>query len=538
MDPLLERARTRLGRVLKGKWTLEDVLGVGGMAAVYRAVHRNGAAVAIKMLHPELAMDHGLRDRFLREGYVANKVGHDGTVKVLDDDVDDTDGAAFLVMELLEGETVEKRFLRKGERLPMPEVLSIAYHAADVLCAAHENGIVHRDIKPENLFLTLAGVLKILDFGVARLLERTHSDAPTSTQQGASLGTPAFMPPEQARGRWNAVDGRSDVWSLGATMFTLISGQWVHEMETTAEQIIAAATRPSRSLRDVAHDAPDYVVALVDRAIAFDMADRYQTMEDFRSAVQDAAARLSRASKPPKVSFAAAALRAGWPTTAPASRPSAEAADGGQAELESVPPSSGSDDLETRVLTSPYKTNVAEAASGQTLPPRDNAAVELEPTVEAESQSHLKLPSVESSPHASPQPIGMAPTTGIAIMSAVRPRPRRSKAPIVFAVVVAIASIVIAAAIVLSALRRQQPATPSVEARAAAALPTAGVETPRTTTREEPAPRATAPASVDTAAPALAASASAPAPGSSPSHGSYRHKRNKSSGDPGSDVPF
>jgi len=285
MDPLLETARARLGRLLRGKWTLEEVLGVGGMATVYRAQHRNGAAVAIKMLHPELTLDRSLCERFLREGYVANRVNHEGAVKILDDDTDEIDGAAFLVMELLEGETVEHRWKRKGERLPTAEVLSIAYHAADVLVAAHDQGIVHRDVKPENLFLTRDAELKILDFGVARLRER-QGDV-HSTQQGAALGTPAFMPPEQARGRWNLVDGRSDVWSLGATMFTLLSGQWVHERDTTAEQIIATATEPAPSLARVAPHLPLAVVSVVDRALRYDMSERYSDMAALRLALQE-----------------------------------------------------------------------------------------------------------------------------------------------------------------------------------------------------------------------------------------------------------
>jgi serine/threonine-protein kinase len=286
MDPLLETARARLGRVLRGKWTLEEVLGVGGMATVYRAQHRNGAAVAIKMLHPELTLDRSLCERFLREGYVANRVNHEGAVKILDDDTDDVDGSAFLVMELLEGETVEHRWKRKGERLPASEVLSIAYHAADVLVAAHEQGIVHRDVKPENLFLTRGAALKILDFGVARLRERQQGDV-NATQQGAALGTPAFMPPEQARGRWNLVDGRSDVWSLGATMFTLLSGQWVHERDTTAEQIIATATELAPSLAKAAPHVPLAVVRVVDRALRYDMSERYADMAAMRLALQE-----------------------------------------------------------------------------------------------------------------------------------------------------------------------------------------------------------------------------------------------------------
>jgi serine/threonine-protein kinase len=164
LDPMLMRARTRVGSVLREKWRLDALLGVGGMAAVYSATHRNGSRVAVKILHPELSVNVQVKTRFLREGYVANAVGHDGAVRVSDDDTAE-DGAAFLVMELLDGETLEDRRMRFGGRLSEDEVLAMAEQLLDVLAAAHAKGVVHRDLKPENVFLTRAGQVKVLDFG-------------------------------------------------------------------------------------------------------------------------------------------------------------------------------------------------------------------------------------------------------------------------------------------------------------------------------------------------------------------------------------
>src|SRR5947208_3170755 len=158
-DDLLERAKRRLGTVLNGKWRLDAVLGIGGMATVYAATHRNQKRVAIKMLHPEVSIDEQVKVRFTREGYVANTVGHPGAVSVLDDDVTE-DGAAFLVMELLEGETLDHRREKAG-RLAPADVLDIADQLLDVLAAAHAKGILHRDLKPENLLLTHAVQLKV-----------------------------------------------------------------------------------------------------------------------------------------------------------------------------------------------------------------------------------------------------------------------------------------------------------------------------------------------------------------------------------------
>src|ERR1700733_190942 len=208
---LTRRARARVGRVLKEKWKLEKLLGVGGTAAVYMARHRNGQRAAVKMLHADLSEEKDLRDRFVREGYIANKVGHPAALAVMDDDVDD-EGSVFLVMELLAGGTVEQRWKRHERRLPPNEVLVIAAQTLDVLEAAHAQHIVHRDVKPENLFLTREGKLKVLDFGIARL--RESMSRVQVTQTGVAVGTPAYMAPEQARGRSELVDGQTDLWGL------------------------------------------------------------------------------------------------------------------------------------------------------------------------------------------------------------------------------------------------------------------------------------------------------------------------------------
>src|SRR5258706_4140791 len=212
-DDQQRRALSRIGRSLRGKLRLDALLGVGGTAAVYAATHRTGKRFAVKIIHPELMLDAQIRERFFREGYVVNKVEHPGIVQVLDDDTDE-DGSLFLVMDLLDGETIDARWERNGRLLEPGEVLSIADQALDVLIAAHDQGIVHRDLKPENLFLTRSGEVKVLDFGIARLLEL--SGRTLATRARTVMGTPAYMPPEQARGRWDQVDVRVDVFAMGA----------------------------------------------------------------------------------------------------------------------------------------------------------------------------------------------------------------------------------------------------------------------------------------------------------------------------------
>jgi serine/threonine protein kinase len=288
-NPVITRAEARLGQMLRGKWRLDRLLGVGGMAAVYVGVHRNGMRGAVKMMHVETGLNEDSRARFLREGYAANRVDHPGAVRVLDDDVAE-DGSAFLVMDLLEGETLEARAAARPDfRLEMNEVLGFADELLDVLAAAHDKGIVHRDIKPENLFLTRRGELKVLDFGIARMREGADSARMTTT--GAALGTPAFMPPEQALGNWDQVDARTDLWAAGATMFTLLTGRYVHDADTIQKMMLAAMTLPAPRLGLVRPDLPPELGQIIDGALAFDQAQRWPDARAMQHAVRALRAR-------------------------------------------------------------------------------------------------------------------------------------------------------------------------------------------------------------------------------------------------------
>jgi eukaryotic-like serine/threonine-protein kinase len=259
-------AERRVGTTLADKWTLDRVLGMGGMAQVFAATHRNGKRVAIKLLRPELCADPAILKRFLQEGRAANKVGHPGAVSVLDDGVAEG-GSAFLVMELLDGETLGQRLARE-RALSGDEVRRIAGAILEVLGAAHAKGIVHRDIKPENVFLEKAGGVRLLDFGIARVLELTRERG--GTEAGAILGTPSFMPPEQARGRWDEVDARSDLWAVGATMYTLLTGHPVRSAKTLNEELLAAMTAPVPPIRRRLPDLDPPLARAVDKALSLE----------------------------------------------------------------------------------------------------------------------------------------------------------------------------------------------------------------------------------------------------------------------------
>ncbi len=281
VDLVTLQARGRVGTTLRGKWRLDCLLGVGGMAAVYAATHRNGHRAAVKILHAELALNAEVKTRFLREGYVANTVAHEGVVKVIDDDTAE-DGSLFMCSELLDGETLEERRVRLGGRLSEDDVLSVTDTILDVLIAAHQKGVIHRDLKPENVFATRDGRIKVLDFGIARL--RELSTVSTATRTGTAMGTPAFMPPEQARGLWEEVDGRTDLWAVGATMFTLLTGKLVHDGRTANEQLLSAMTKPAPELASVVPGVAPAIAHLVDRALAFDREKRWPTAQRMQEA--------------------------------------------------------------------------------------------------------------------------------------------------------------------------------------------------------------------------------------------------------------
>jgi serine/threonine protein kinase len=280
-DERVQRALGRIGQVVRGRWHLDALLGVGGTAAVYAATHRNGKRVALKVLHPELSGSSEMRQRFIDEGYVANSIGHPGAVSVIDDDVTE-EGDVFLIMDLLEGETLDQIIARAGS-LPAMRVLTIAAAVLDILAAAHGQGIVHRDVKPDNIFITQKHEVKLLDFGIAQMTapRRGHN-----TGTGGPLGTPAFMPPEQARGQWDDIDGRTDLWAVGATMFYLLTGRDVHQGDTVNEELLSAMTKKAPSLAKFAPHLPQPLVDLVDRALAFEREDRWPTAREMQTTVR------------------------------------------------------------------------------------------------------------------------------------------------------------------------------------------------------------------------------------------------------------
>jgi serine/threonine-protein kinase len=215
----------------RGRYRVERVLGAGGMAVVYRAhdeeLHR---PVAIKLPAEHLAEDAEFERRFLREAQVASRLSHPNVVAVYD--AGDEEGRPYIVMEVVEGETLADRLARRGP-LPAAEVAALGAQAAAGLGHAHAHGLVHRDVKPHNLLLRDDGTVKVADFGIARAAEATQR----LTQAGANLGTAAYLAPEQAHGE--DVSPATDVYGLGAVLYEALTGRPPFAAATIPEALLA-----------------------------------------------------------------------------------------------------------------------------------------------------------------------------------------------------------------------------------------------------------------------------------------------------------
>jgi eukaryotic-like serine/threonine-protein kinase len=303
----------RIGQTLNGKWHVDRVIDIGGMATVYEATHRNGRRAALKILHATSAANPEVRRRFLREGYVANRIGHPGALAILDDEVAE-DGAPFLVMELLEGESLAGRLAQIGGKLPFAETLGIMGQVLEVLDMAHANGVIHRDVKPGNIFVTKSGHTKLLDFGLARIRDGAVSKHPTLV--GIVMGTAGYLAPEQAQGLPDEVDPRTDIFAVGAVMFRAISGRTIHDRPTSLEALMAAMKEPAPALADVMPGVAPALGAVVDRALAFDKQKRWRSAREMLDALRTVYASLRR--RPALKAVSAIAWRSA-PSTEPIS---------------------------------------------------------------------------------------------------------------------------------------------------------------------------------------------------------------------------
>jgi eukaryotic-like serine/threonine-protein kinase len=277
--------------LLAGTYRITRFIGKGGMGEVYEAAHaRLSGRYAVKLLLKEVgAIEEAIR-RFKQEAEITSRLRHPNIVQVIDFAQMD-DGAAFMVMEFLEGHDLAEELRLKGA-LPIPRVLDLTNQIANGLAAAHAEGIVHRDLKPANIFLSpLRGsnreLAKIVDFGISKIRAATTG----LTQTQTIIGTPQYMAPEQARGLTKAIDARTDQFAFAAIVYEMLAGRPAFEGEGVASVLYQVVHEPAHSLISLGRPVSAEIDAVVARGMSKNPADRYESVEAFTAAFSEAAGR-------------------------------------------------------------------------------------------------------------------------------------------------------------------------------------------------------------------------------------------------------
>ncbi len=280
--PSADDSGVHVGSVLDGRYRIDSILGTGGMGKVFRGEHTGiGKQVAIKVLHADLGKNREAAQRFQREALASGRLDHANIVGVSDFGVID-DGPCYLVMEALEGESLGDR-LEREKRIAWPEAIAILRGILYGLRHAHDRGVVHRDIKPDNVFLAQKDgelVIKILDFGIAKLAAGTTDD-PAATRAGLTVGTPAYLSPEQAVG--GEITPACDLYSATIVLYEMLSGRAPFEDKDPLAMLGAHVGRPPPPLGEIAPDVelPPGLEELIQRGLAKLVVDRIATAADY-----------------------------------------------------------------------------------------------------------------------------------------------------------------------------------------------------------------------------------------------------------------
>jgi len=261
-----------IGRTLSGRYKIEGMLGQGGMSAVYKAMDPNlKRVVAIKLIHPHLSVDPSFVTRFESEASAVASLRHQNIVQVYDFNNDN--GVYYMVLEFIAGETLQDRLKRMadtGRQLSIEDALKITMNISDAVGYAHQRGMVHRDIKPANIMLDVQGQAILMDFGIVKIL---GGDSHTST--GAVVGTARYMPPEIIRGE--VADHRADIYSLGVTLYEMLSGRPPFVADSAMTLMMMHLNDPIPNVRNSRDDIPMELVEIIEKCLAKDRNDRYQS---------------------------------------------------------------------------------------------------------------------------------------------------------------------------------------------------------------------------------------------------------------------
>lgn len=264
---------TAIGKVLGG-CQIEAKIAHGGMGVVYRAIQLNlGRVVAVKVLSEDLARDTNFVRRFLQEARAAAQLNHGSIVHI--NDVGEQQGVFYFVMEYVDGENLKEVLQTRG-RLEIVETVEVMIQVCRALRHAHSRRIIHRDIKPENIMIAKDGGVKLADLGLAK---RVSEKSGGLTHAGSILGTPFYMPPEQAKD-FSKVDERSDVYSLGVTIYRVLTGKVPFYGRSPIEVMIKALDGKKTSMRELRQDIPEEIERLVDRMMARTSEDRHQSIDE------------------------------------------------------------------------------------------------------------------------------------------------------------------------------------------------------------------------------------------------------------------
>lgn len=272
---------TLLGKILAGKYRIEDRLSEGGMGTVYRGTHvLMDKTVAVKVLRSSLAADEKIVARFSREARAASRISHPHALSVTDFG-EAEDGVVFLVMEYLDGQTL-KEIIREDGPMALPRAVEILRQIGGALNAAHCEGVVHRDLKSDNIMLLSSSgtdYAKVLDFGIAKIKEADGAYDPGLTAPDLVIGTPQYMSPEQCS-QSPDIDARSDIYSLGVILYELLVGHVPFTGDSPTTIMLKHLQEPAPSVLDERDDVPMAVSKVVDRALAKKPEDRYQTVNE------------------------------------------------------------------------------------------------------------------------------------------------------------------------------------------------------------------------------------------------------------------